>query len=117
LSLLVTGLGLLGLSAYMVVQRTKEIGIRKVLGSTVMGIMVLLSKDFVKWVIIANVIAWPVATLIMNRWLDTYALHTGISVWIYLIAAFMAISTALVTIIWQVLRSAMANPIKALRYE
>ena len=101
----------------MVLQRTKEIGIRKVLGSSVTGIMMLLSKEFIKWVLIANLIAWPLATIMMNRWLENYALHSGISFWIYLLAALIALASALLTVSWHVLRSATANPAEALRYE
>ena len=117
ISIFISCLGLLGLAAYTVQQRTKEIGIRKVLGASVPGIMILLSKEFSKWVIIANIIAWPVAYFFINRWLQNFAYRTDMNVAVFFISGIFALLIALLTISHQVLRTANANPVNALRYE
>ncbi len=98
-------------------QRTKEIGVRKVLGASVTNIVALLSKDFIKLVIIAFVIASPVAWWIMHNWLQDFAYRINISWWIFLGAGFLAIIIALGTISFQAIRAAIANPVKSLRTE
>lgn len=110
-------LGLLGLSLFATAQRTKEIGVRKVLGASVSNIVVLLSKDFIKLVIIAFIIASPVAWLIMNNWLRDFAYRINISWWIFAAAGLLAILIALGTISFQAVRAAIANPVKSLRTE
>jgi putative ABC transport system permease protein len=101
----------------MAEQRTKEIGIRKVLGATVTNILLLLSKEFAKWVLIANIIAWPVAYFAMNKWLQGYAYRINIAVWSFVLAAALALAIALFTVSYQAVRAATANPADALRYE
>jgi predicted permease len=117
LAILISCLGLFGLASYMAEQRTKEIGIRKVLGATVSNILLLLSKEFAKWVLIANVISWPIAYYAMNRWLQGYAYRIGIEVWSFVLAAALALAIALFTVSYQAVRAATAHPADALRYE
>jgi len=109
--------GLLGLSVFSIEQRTKEIGVRKVLGATVTNVTTLLSKDFVKLVLLANVIAWPVAWVAMNRWLQNFAYRIEISWWIFALAGGLALLVALLTVGTQAIRAALANPVESLRYE
>ena len=111
------GLGLLGLAAYAAERRKKELGIRKVLGATVQGLFVLLSKDFIKLVIVAFVIASPIAWIIMHNWLGDFAYRIDISWWIFIIAGLLAVSVALATISFQAIKAALANPVKSLRTE
>ncbi len=113
----VSCLGLFGLSSYAAVQRTKEIGIRKVLGASVSGIILLLSKDFTKWVLLANLIAWPIAYYAMNQWLQNFAYRIDIGWWTFLLAGALVLVIALLTVSYQAIRAATANPVKALRYE
>jgi putative ABC transport system permease protein len=117
LAIFVAYLGLLGLASYTAEQKTKEIGIRKVLGASVGRIVILLTKEYTRWVLIANLIAWPVAWWLMNRWLEDFAyrIHIGLGVFIY--SAVIALLIALFTVAWQALRAALANPIVSLRYE
>ena len=117
LTIFISCLGLFGLAAYMAENRIKEIGIRKVLGASVAGIATLLSKDFVRLVIIAIVIASPVAWVSMNKWLSGYNYHIDISWWIFLAAGAIAILIALATVSFQAIRAAIANPVKSLRSE
>jgi len=117
LAIFVAGLGLLGLASFVTEQRTKEIGVRKVLGASVKGIVALLSKDFVKLVLLANLFAWPVAWVAMNRWLQDFAYRIDISWWVFVLAGGLALVIALVTVSTQAIRAALANPVKSLRYE
>ena len=117
LAIFISCLGLFGLASFMAEQRTKEIGIRKVLGATVSNILLLLSKEFAKWVLIANVIAWPFAYYAMNKWLQGYAYRINIAVWSFILAAVLALAIALFTVSYQAVRAATANPADALRYE
>ncbi|MEO6453761.1 MAG: ABC transporter permease [Ginsengibacter sp.] len=110
-------LGLMGLSLFTTAQRTKEIGVRKVLGATISNIVVLLSKDFIKLVIVAIVIASPVAWFIMHNWLQDFAYRINISWWIFLLAGLLAVLIALFTISFQSIKAAMSNPVKSLRTE
>lgn len=110
-------LGLFGLAAFSAEQRTKEIGIRKVLGSSVTNIMGLLSKDFVRLVLIGNVIAIPVSWYLMNKWLRGFEFKTSLDWWLFGIALILSVLIALLTVSYQALRSALANPIKSLRSE
>ncbi len=116
-TLLIAGLGLFGLSTFIVVQRTKEIGIRKVLGATVANIAILLSKDFVKLVMIAIVIAFPIAWWAMHNWLQGFAYRINIGWEIFAVTAAAASIIALMTIGYRVVRAAVANPVKSLRAE
>ncbi len=117
LAILIACLGLLGLTTFTVEARTKEIGIRKVLGASVLGIVALLSKDFVKLVSIAFVIAVPIAWYAADKWLADFAYKTEISWWIFALAGFSATLIALLTVSWQSIKAAVANPVTSLRSE
>ena len=114
---LIACLGLLGLAAFSTEQRTKEVGIRKVLGASVPSIIVLLTKGFTKWMLVANLIAWPVAYYVMDRWLHNFAYRTSIELWIFPASALLTLGIALVTVSFLAVRAAFANPVEALRYE
>jgi len=117
LAILVACLGLFGLAAYTAQQRTKEIGVRKILGASVGGIILLLSRDFTKLVLIALLAAIPVAYVAMDRWLDTFAYRISIPWWIFLVAGLMALVVAWLSVSYQSIRAGLANPINSLRYE
>lgn len=117
LAIIISCLGLFGLAAFTAERRTKEIGIRKVLGATVGNLATLLSKDFLVLVGISCVVAFPVAWWMMNNWLQDYDYHISISGWIFLAAALLAILIALVTVSFQAIRAALSNPVKSLRTE
>jgi putative ABC transport system permease protein len=117
LAIFIACLGLLGLASFTAGQRTKEIGIRKVLGATVSGIMILLNKDFIKWVLIANLIAWPLAYYVMNKWLQSFAYRISLNIWMFLPAAAVALVIALLTVSYQSIKAAISNPVDSLRYE
>ena len=117
LAILIACFGLLGLSAYNVLQRTKEIGIRKVLGASVQSILVLLSKDFLKLVLLSFFLAIPVGWYVMNEWLQDYAYRVNISWGVFAFAGIAALIIAIVTICVQVLKAVVMNPVKSLRTE
>jgi putative ABC transport system permease protein len=117
LSIFIACLGLFGLSAFMAERRTKEIGVRKVLGASVSNVVVLLSKDFLRLTLIAIVIAFPVAWYFMSKWLEDFAYRINITWTIFLIAGFGTLIITLVTISFQAIAAAMANPVKSLRTE
>jgi putative ABC transport system permease protein len=117
ISVFLACLGLFGLAALAAVNRTKEIGIRKVLGASLTSIVTLLSKDFIKLVIIALIIAAPLAWYFMNKWLQDFAYRISIGWWVFIVAGALAIIIALITIGSQALRAGMANPVKSLRTE
>ncbi|HYE54261.1 MAG TPA: FtsX-like permease family protein, partial [Chitinophagaceae bacterium] len=117
LAIFISCLGVLGLAIFTAEQRTREIGIRKVLGASVQGIVLLLSKDFLRLVMLALVIASPLAWYFMNRWLQDYAYATDISWWIFPAAGVLAILITLLTIGFQAVKTAMINPVKSLRTE
>jgi len=117
LAIIISCLGLLGLVSYTTEQRTKEIGIRKVLGASVIEIILMLTKDFIKWVLIANVIAWPVAYYFMNQWLKDFVYRINISWWVFTLSGGIALLIALVTVSFQAIKAANTNPVKSLRYE
>ncbi len=117
LAIVIACFGLLGLSAYNVLQRTKEIGIRKVLGASVQNVLYILSKDFLALVLISLVIATPVAWWIMHNWLQDFAYRTSIPWWVFGIAGGVAVLIALITISFQAIKAAIANPVKSLRTE
>ncbi|HVX26727.1 MAG TPA: ABC transporter permease [Parafilimonas sp.] len=110
-------LGLFGLVTYAAEQRTKEIGVRKVLGASVSRIVAMLSKDFAKLVLISSVIAFPIAWWAMHKWLESFAYRTNISWWIFIVAGLAAILIALITVSFQAIKAAIANPVKSLRTE
>jgi putative ABC transport system permease protein len=119
-SLLAIGIsvsGLLGLAVLLIQQRTKEIGVRKVLGASVAEVVLLLSKEFIVWVIIANIIAWPIAWYGVNKWLEDFAYRIDLTVWPFVLAGMSALATAIVTVSFQAIKAASANPVESLRYE
>jgi ABC-type antimicrobial peptide transport system permease subunit len=117
LAIFIACLGLLGLASFMAEQRTKEIGIRKVLGASVSNIILLLSREFVLLVTISNVLAWPLAYYFMNKWLENYAYHASVNLFFFLVSALAALGIALLTVSYQAIRAASSNPIDSLRYE
>ncbi|HLI94058.1 MAG TPA: FtsX-like permease family protein, partial [Puia sp.] len=117
LAILISCLGLFGLSAYTAERRTKEIGIRKVLGASVSGITQLLSREFLQLVGLSAVIAFPVAWLAMGRWLEQYHYRISIQWWVFALAAAAAVVVALMTISFQSVKAALMNPVRSLRSE
>ena len=117
LAIFIACLGLFGLATFIAEQRTKEIGIRKVLGASVQGIVSMLSKDFLKFVAIAFVIAVPVAWYSMDLWLHDFAFRINISWWIFIVAGGAAFLIALLTVSFQAIKAAIANPVESLRRE
>lgn len=117
LAIFVSCLGLFGLAAFVAEQRTKEIGVRKVLGAPLSNIMWLLTGQFVKWVIVAILIAWPVGYWVMNRWLQGFAFRASLSAWIFLASGLAALMIATLTVSSQVIKAALANPADSLKYE
>ncbi len=117
LAIFIACLGLFGLASFIADQKTKEIGIRKVLGASVVKLVKNLNKSFLKWVLIANLVAWPVAWFAMNRWLENFAYRIGLSWWMFVLAAVLAVVIALITVSFQTVKAALKNPIDSLRYE
>jgi putative ABC transport system permease protein len=117
IAILIACMGLFGLAAYASEKRTKEIGIRKVNGAVVSEVMLMLNREFVKWVSIAFLISTPVAWIAMHKWLESFAYKTGIGWWIFALSGIVALAVALITVSWQSWRAATRNPIEALRYE
>lgn len=117
LAILLSCLGLFGLALFTTEQRTKEIGIRKVLGASVPSILNLLSRGFLKWIMIANIISWPIAYYFMNKWLQNFAYRTSLSIWIFIFSGFVALAIALLVVYYKAIEVAMANPVDLLRYE
>ena len=117
LAILISCLGLFGLASFSAEKRTKEIGIRKILGASVRDVVFLLSKHFVALVLIANVIAWPLAWLALHRWIQDYAYRVTISWWVFVLAGASALVIALATVSYHAISAALSNPVKALRAE
>ncbi len=117
LAIIVACLGLLGLASYEAEQRTKEIGIRKVLGASGPKIFLLLSKEFLKWVVLANIIAWPIAYMIIRQWLREFAYRVNIGITIFVFATVLALAIAILTVSYQSIKAARTNPVNALKYE
>jgi len=117
LTIIISCLGLFGLAAYMAQNRIKEIGVRKVLGASVTGVTALLSKDFLKLVMISFGVATPIAYLSMHKWLSGYTYRISISVWVFILAAVLTIVISLITVSFQAIKAALANPVKSLRSE
>jgi len=117
LAILISCLGILGLAEYTIKRRTKEIGLRKVNGATILNIIILLNINFFKWVLTGFIIACPVTYFIMHKWLENFAYKTEISWWIFALAGIIALVIALLTVSWQSWRAATRNPVEALRYE
>jgi putative ABC transport system permease protein len=117
LTIFISCIGLFGLSVSSAEKRTKEIGIRKVLGASVEGVVAILSKDFLKLVCIALIIAIPAAWLATNKWLQNYPYRIALSWWLFVAAALLVIMIALITVSFQAVKAAVANPVKSLRTE
>jgi ABC-type antimicrobial peptide transport system permease subunit len=117
LAIMISCLGLIGLTSISVVKKTKEIGIRKVLGESVEGIVFMITKEFVIIIFVANIIAWPAAYYFMSKWLQDFAYRIDISIWIFIISGGIALLIALFTVGYQAVKAALANPVKSLRYE
>jgi ABC-type antimicrobial peptide transport system permease subunit len=117
IAIFISCLGIFGLAAFRAEQRTKEIGIRKTFGASVTSIVALLSADFTKWVLLANVVALPIAWFAMHQWLRNFAYKTTMSLWIFLLSGFLALIIALAAVSYQSIKAALSNPVEALRYE
>jgi ABC-type antimicrobial peptide transport system permease subunit len=117
LAIFISCLGLLGLTMFSIERRTKEIGIRKVLGATIAAIFNLLTIDFLRLITLSFVIAVPVAAILMQQWLKEFAYRINISLWIFILAGFIVLLIALMTISLQVIKAAMINPVNTLRAE
>ncbi len=117
LTIFVACLGLFALAAFATEQRTKEIGVRKVLGASVSDIIFMLSREFTRWIVIANVIAWPLAYYVIDEWLQDFAYKTTIGIWIFVASGAMALIIALATVSSNAIKAATANPVESLRYE
>ncbi|MGD8777469.1 MAG: ABC transporter permease [Ignavibacteria bacterium] len=116
-SILISCMGLFSMSLFTIEARTKEIGIRKVVGATVSGIVFLITKQFIQWVLIANLIAWPIAYYFMNKWLEDFVYRINITWWMFALSGGIALVIALATVSFQAIKAAIANPIDSLRYE
>jgi putative ABC transport system permease protein len=117
LSILIACMGILGIASFLLQKRIKEIGIRKVNGATIIGMIALLNKEYVKWVGISFLIATPVAWYLMHQWLNNFAFRTKIDWWIFVFAGVLAMLIAVLTISWHIWKAATRNPVEALRYE
>jgi len=117
LAIFIACLGLFGLASFTAEQRTKEIGIRKVLGASIPAVVALLTREFTKWVVVANIVAWPVSYFVMHRWLQNFAYRTNIGLLNFLLAAAVTLTVALLAVSYQAIKAAAANPVEALRYE
>jgi len=117
LAIFIACLGLFGLASFTTEQRTKEIGVRKVLGATVSKIIILLSREFAKWVLVANIIAWPIAYFALDTWLDNFAYRVSIGWMTFLLTGVLTSMIALLTVSYQSVKAALANPADSLRYE
>jgi len=117
LTIIIACVGLFGLSSYTAEQRTKEIGIRKAMGASVLQIVTMLVMEFVRCIVIANIFAWPIAYFVTNDWIEDYAYRISLSPWPFLFAAVLTLAIGLLTVIYQAVKAAVANPAQALRYE
>ena len=116
-SIFIAGLGLLGLSAFMAEQRNKEIAVRKVLGATSASIVSMLVKQFIRWVIVSTVIAWPLAYFLMANWLQNFSYHVKIGIGIFIPSFLFALLVVILSVSYQTVKAARANPVESLRYE
>ena len=117
LALFLSCLGLYGLASFTIERRTKEMGIRKVLGASLPGVFFLLTKEFLKWVLLVNLIAWPTAFVFMNKWLQSFAYRIPLGIWTFVTSSAVALMIALLTISFQTVKAGAANPVDSLRYE
>ncbi|MBN2357429.1 ABC transporter permease [candidate division KSB1 bacterium] len=116
-AILIACLGLLGLASFTAEQRTREVGVRKVFGASLADIFILMSKEFIRWVLIANLIAWPLAFWVMRNWLQSFAYRIDIHWFVFLLSAMIALAVAILTVSYQAISVALSNPAKALKYE
>jgi putative ABC transport system permease protein len=117
LAICIACMGLFGLASLMINQRTKEVGVRKVLGASVPSIVALLSKDIIRLILVANLVAWPLTYWGISRWLENYAFRMDIHIWLFLLPALAVLLIALLTVSIQTIKAARANPVKSLKYE
>jgi putative ABC transport system permease protein len=117
MAIFISCLGLFGLASFTAEQRTKEIGIRKILGASVSEVVFLLIKDFTKWVVLANLVAWPAAYFVMNRWLQNFTFRTRFGLELFFMAGLLSLAIAVITVGFQAVKAAQTNPVKTLRYE
>jgi putative ABC transport system permease protein len=117
IAIFISCLGLFGLASFIAEQRTKEIGIRKVLGASVASIFLLMTRKFSKWVLMANLIAWPIAYLIGNNWLREFAYRVDFGIWIFVFSGLAAFCVALFTVSYKSITAAKTIPIKTIKYE
>ena len=117
LAIIISCLGLFGLASFSAERRIKEIGVRKILGASVLTIIALLFRDFTKSVLISNLFAWPIAFYTMHKWLENFAYRIDLTIWPFLLSGLLALIIALLTVSWQAVRAATANPIESLKYE
>lgn len=117
LGIFISCLGLFGLASFLAEQRTREIGIRKVLGASVPGVILLFLKEFSKWIVLSNLIAWPAAYIAMNKWLQNFAYRTGVNIETFILSGLLALVIALSTVSYQSIKSANTNPVEALKCE
>jgi putative ABC transport system permease protein len=117
LALIVCSIGILGITIYIIEIRTKEIGIRKVLGSSISGLFILLSKEFTRYIIYANIVAWPAAYIIMKKWLQNFAVSISLDIYSFLLSGFIVFIIAILTISYHIIKAIFENPVKSLRYE
>jgi putative ABC transport system permease protein len=110
-------MGLFGLASFMTEQKTKEIGIRKAIGASSSKIIIMLSSQFLKWILFSNIIAWPVIYYLLNQWLQNYAYHIEINLMYFVIASVIALVIAQLTVFYKAYNAAMTNPVNSLRYE
>jgi hypothetical protein len=117
LAVMLCVMGLAGLSAYLVAERRKEIAIRKVIGASTTGIVVLLARSFVRWVVVANLVAWPLGFFLAHRWLQGYAYRTELNGWMFVVAGGASLLTVFLAVGWQTCRAALEDPVRALQHE
>jgi len=117
LAIFIACLGLYGLTAFMIEQKIKDIGLHKVLGASISKIVFGLSKRYVWWIVFANAIAWPLAWYAMNKWLNNFAYRIDLTLWPFFLAGFLALLIAVLTVSGQAIRAATSNPVESLRYE
>jgi len=117
LAIFIACLGLFGLASFTAEQRTKEIGIRKIVGASATSIVMMLSREFTKFVLISNLIAWPISYYVMNKWLQNFAFRTDFDIRIFMISSLISFCIALLTVSYQAIKAAVANPVAALQYE
>jgi putative ABC transport system permease protein len=113
----VSCLGLFGMASFMAQQKTKEIGVRKVLGASVSQVVFLMTRETVRWILLANIIAWPAAFMAVRSWLNNYPYRTKIGVEVFLLSGLAALALALVTVLSQAVKAARTEPVRALKYE